>query len=243
MSTVTTPDIIDAPHEETHTAADASRLNWLRAGVLGANDGIVSVAGLVMGVAGATTNRTPIVIAGIAGIVSGSLSMAVGEYVSVSTQRDSEKALLAKERWELENLPGEELEELRVIYEAKGLDADLAHEVAVQLTKKDALRAHAEAELGLDPDELTNPYAAAVASFFSFALGALVPLLAILLPTPHARVAITLVAVALALAVTGVLSAKMGGAKTAPALLRNVGGGLVAMGITFAIGALVGTHV
>lgn len=218
-------------------------LNWLRAGVLGANDGVVSVAGLVMGVAGATTDRTPILIAGIAGIVSGALSMAVGEYVSVSTQRDTEQALLAKEKWELENLPEEELDELTQIYADKGLDADLARQVAVQLTENDALRAHSEAELNLDPDELTSPIAAALASFAAFAVGALVPLLAILLPPPSARVAVTVVAVAVALLVTGYVSATVGGAKRGRAMIRNVCGGLLAMAITFAVGSLVGTSV
>ena len=173
------------PHSgEAHDAGHAAKLNWLRAGVLGANDGIVSVAGLVMGVAGATAERTPIIIAGVAGIVSGALSMAVGEYVSVSTQLDSEKALLAKEKLELATMPDEELAELTQIYVDKGLDEPLAREVAVQLTEKDALRAHADAELNLDPDDLANPWTAAGASFVSFALGALIPLLAILLPSP-----------------------------------------------------------
>lgn len=232
------------PHAgEAHDPGMASRLNWLRAGVLGANDGIVSVAGLVMGVAGATSNRTPIIIAGVAGIVSGALSMAVGEYVSVSTQRDSEQALLAKEKWELANLPGDELAELTDIYVEKGLDPDLAHEVAQQLTRKDALRAHADAELGLDPDDLTNPWAAAGASFVSFAFGALIPLLAILLPSPSLRVPVTVVAVVLALAVTGFVSARMGQAEPGRAVVRNVGGGVIAMAITFVVGALVGTGV
>ena len=228
---------------EAHADGHASMLNWLRAGVLGANDGVVSVAGLVMGVAGATTDRTPILIAGIAGIVSGALSMAVGEYVSVSTQRDTEQALLAKEKWELENLPEQELEELTQIYQDKGLEPHLAREVAVQLTEKDALRAHSEVELNLDPDELTSPLAAALASFAAFAVGALIPLLAILLPPPSLRVPVTVVAVALALLVTGYVSATVGGAQRSRAMLRNVCGGLLAMGITFGVGSLVGTSV
>lgn len=228
---------------EAHAAGHASMLNWLRAGVLGANDGVVSVAGLVMGVAGATTDRTPILIAGIAGIVSGALSMAVGEYVSVSTQRDTEQALIKKEKWELEHLPEHELEELTQIYQDKGLDRPLAEQVAVQLTEKDALRAHAEVELNLDPDELTSPIAAALASFFAFAVGALVPLLAILLPPPSARVWVTVIAVAIALLITGFVSAKVGGADRKRAMLRNVTGGLLAMAITFGVGSLVGTSV
>lgn len=244
MSSSTAQPDEAAPHAgEAHDAGHASKLNWLRAGVLGANDGIVSVAGLVMGVAGATSERTPILIAGVAGIVSGALSMAVGEYVSVSTQRDSEKALLAKEQWELTNMPEHELEELTQIYVDKGLDESLAHDVAVQLTEKDALRAHADAELNLDPDDLTNPWAAAIASFIAFALGALIPLLAILLPPPSARIPVTVAAVVVALAVTGYVSATMGGSNKAKALIRNVGGGVLAMAITFGVGALVGTNV
>ena len=228
---------------EAHDSGHAAKLNWLRAGVLGANDGIVSVAGLVMGVAGATTDRTPIVIAGVAGIVSGALSMAVGEYVSVSTQLDSEKALLAKEKWELAHLPEQELAELADLYEDKGLEPALARQVAEQLTARDALRAHAEVELGLDPDDLTNPWAAAGASFVSFALGALVPLLAILLPSPSLRVPVTVVAVVVALALTGWVSARVGGAQRGRAVARNVTGGSIAMGITFAVGSLVGSGV
>lgn len=232
------------PHSgEAHDAGHAAKLNWLRAGVLGANDGIVSVAGLVMGVAGATADRTPIIIAGVAGIVSGALSMAVGEYVSVSTQLDSEKALLAKEKLELATMPDEELAELTQIYVDKGLDEPLAREVAVQLTEKDALRAHADAELNLDPDDLANPWTAAGASFVSFALGALIPLLAILLPSPSLRVPVTVVAVVIALAITGFVSARIGGAQRGRAVARNVGGGVLAMAITFGVGSLVGTGV
>ena len=153
------------PHDdEPHAESMSSRLNWLRAAVLGANDGIVSTAGLVVGVAGATTDRTAILVAGIAGLFAGAMSMAAGEYVSVSTQRDSEQALLAKERRELAEEPDEELAELAGIYVDKGLSEDLAREVAVQLTAHDALGAHAEAELGIDPDDLTNPWHAAWAS-------------------------------------------------------------------------------
>ena len=232
------------PHSgEAHDAGHAAKLNWLRAGVLGANDGIVSVAGLVMGVAGATAERTPIIIAGVAGIVSGALSMAVGEYVSVSTQLDSEKALLAKEKLELATMPDEELAELTQIYVDKGLDEPLAREVAVQLTEKDALRAHADAELNLDPDDLANPWTAAGASFVSFALGALIPLLAILLPSPSLRVPVTVVAVVIALAITGFVSARIGGAQRGRAVARNVGGGGLARAITFGVGSLVGTGV
>jgi VIT1/CCC1 family predicted Fe2+/Mn2+ transporter len=230
------------PHPgEAHTGNGlAARLNWLRAGVLGANDGIVSTAGIVMGVAGATSDRTVILTAGIAGLMAGALSMAIGEYVSVSTQRDTEKALLAKEKWELENLPETELEELAEIYEKKGVEPDLARKVAEQLTAKDPLRAHAEAELGISPDGLTNPWNAAIASFVAFTVGALLPLLAISLPPQPARIAICVVAVALALLLTGAISARLGQADVRRAILRTVGGGLLAMAITYGVGTLIG---
>jgi vacuolar iron transporter family protein len=147
--------------DEPHADGLNNRLNWLRAAVLGANDGIVSTAGLVVGVAGATSNGNAIVVAGVAGLAAGALSMGAGEYVSVSTQRDSEHALLEKERRELAEDPEEELAELADIYVGKGLSEGLALQVARELTEHDALGAHAEAELGIDPDDLTNPWSAA----------------------------------------------------------------------------------
>ena len=223
-------------------AHSGQRLNWLRAGVLGANDGIVATSGLVIGVAAAGAGQGAILTAGLAGLVAGALSMAAGEYVSVSTQRDTESALLAKERFELENYPAEELEELAGFYEAKGLTTDLAHTVAVQLTAHDALAAHAEVELKLDQEDLTNPWHAALASMTAFVVGAILPLLTITLVTGPARIPLTVVAAALALALTGWISAWLGEAKARTAILRNVGGGLLAMAVTYAIGALVGTH-
>ncbi len=229
------------PHrDEPHDGSITSKLNWLRAAVLGANDGIVSVAGIVMGVAGATTDGRVILIAGVAGLVAGALSMAAGEYVSVSTQRDTERALLDKERAELRDDPEEELAELADIYQGKGLDPRLALEVARQLTAKDPLGAHAEAELGLDPDDLTNPVQAAGASMLAFTVGALLPLLTITLVGASLRIWVTVVSVALALASTGWASAWSGGAPRGRAVLRNVGGGLVAMGVTYLIGTVVG---
>jgi VIT1/CCC1 family predicted Fe2+/Mn2+ transporter len=230
-------------HEEPHDPNITSRLNWLRAGVLGANDGIVSVAGIVLGVAGATTSRSAIVTAGIAGLAAGALSMAVGEYVSVSTQRDTERALIEQERRELREMPEEEQDELASIYVEKGLTPQLASDVAEQLTAHDALAAHADAELHIDLDELTNPWIAAIASLVSFICGALLPLLAIALPTTGARVWITIVSVVVALAITGRTSARLGDAPVARAVARNVVGGLVAMIITYAIGSLVGQAV
>jgi VIT1/CCC1 family predicted Fe2+/Mn2+ transporter len=230
-------------HDEPHDQDVHSRLNWLRAGVLGANDGIVSTAGLVVGVAGATTQRSAILIAGVAGLVAGAMSMAVGEYVSVSTQRDSEQSLLDKERRELHETPDEELDELTGLYVDRGLSRGLARQVAVELTEHDALAAHAEVELGIDPDALTNPWHAALASFIAFTLGALLPLLAISLPGASVRVAVTFVAVLLALVGTGWLSARMGESPSRPAIWRNVLGGAIAMAVTFGIGNLVGLAV
>ncbi|MDO5738999.1 MAG: VIT family protein [Ornithinimicrobium sp.] len=230
-------------HIEPVSSATASRLNWLRAGVLGANDGIISTAGVVIGVAAATPERTAILVAGLATLAAGAMSMAVGEYVSVSTQRDSERAMLEKERRELEDFPEEELEELAGIYRAKGISDELAHQVATQLTAHDALAAHAEAELKIDPDELTNPWHAAWASMVAFTLGAILPLAAILLTPIAFHVVVTVSAVLLALALTGVISAYLGGSATTPAVVRVVLGGALAMAITWVIGTLVGMQV
>ncbi|WP_327141231.1 VIT1/CCC1 transporter family protein [Nocardia sp. NBC_01327] len=233
-----------APHEsEPHTGSLASRLNWLRAGVLGANDGIVSVAGIVIGVAAATSARGPILTAGIAGLAAGAVSMALGEYVSVSTQRDSERALLATECRELTEEPEAELAELAAIYRAKGLTAATAQTVAEELTAHDAFAAHAEAELGIDPDDLTNPWHAALSSAVSFTLGALLPLLAILLPPAADRLPVTFAAVMIALILTGNISARLGGAAPLPSTVRIAVGGALAMAATYCIGHLVGIAV
>ncbi len=241
-----TTDISDVevgPHEdEPHQGGIANRLNWLRAAVLGANDGIVSTAGIVVGVAGATTDRGAITVAGVAGLVAGAMSMAAGEYVSVSTQRDSEQALLAKERRELRDEPEEELAELAGIYAQKGLDEELAIEVARQLTAHDALGAHAEAELGIDPNDLTSAWQAAFASMVSFTVGALLPLLTILLLPADARVLGTVAAVTVALALTGWASARLGYGPAGRAVVRNMSGGLFAMGVTYAVGSLLGAQ-
>lgn len=228
---------------EPHQAGLSGRLNWLRAGVLGANDGIVSTASLVLGVAGATTSTSAIITAGLAGLFAGSLSMAVGEYVSVSSQRDSERAMLALEARELREMPRDELAELTGLYQAKGLTPELAREVARQLTAHDALAAHAEAELGIDPKELVNPWQAALASFLSFAVGAVLPVLAIGLTSLAARTAVTAGAVLLALVVTGTASAALGKAPKGRAVARNVIGGIIAMGVTYGIGSAIGAAV
>lgn len=219
----------------------AAKLNWLRAGVLGANDGIVSTAGLVMGVAGATTDSAAILIAGVAGLVAGSISMAGGEYTSVSAQKDSEKAALAKERVELAENPEMELRELAWFYEQKGLSLELAKRVAVELTEKDALKAHAEAELGIDSEQHASPGQAALSSFVAFAGGSLLPLLAVTGPWVSYRIQVTVFAVIASLGVTGYVGAKIGGAKSGKAIIRNVLVSLLTMGITYGIGQLVGT--
>ncbi|MFJ4834078.1 VIT family protein [Streptomyces sp. NPDC088747] len=227
-------------HHEPHGGTLGSRLNWLRAAVLGANDGIVSTAGIVVGVAGATSDRSALFTAGLAGLLAGSMSMAAGEYVSVSTQLDSEKAALATERRELREQPEAELEELTELLEARGLTREVAREAAGQLTERDALRAHARVELGIDPDDLTNPWHAAWASFLSFTVGALLPLLAIVLPPSDWRLPVTVVSVLAALVVTGWVSARLGAADARRAVLRNVGGGALAMAVTYGAGALLG---
>ncbi|WAL66062.1 VIT family protein [Amycolatopsis cynarae] len=230
-----------APHgHEPHDTNFGGRLNWLRAGVLGANDGIVSVAGLVVGVAGATTDRTAVLMSGIAGLVAGAFSMAGGEYVSVSTQRDTERAMLQLEKYELKTMPEEEERELAEIYENKGLSPELAAKVARELTEKDALQAHAEAELGIDPNELTSPWQAAWASLAAFTVGGLLPLLAIILPPAGWRVWTCVLAVMAGLFLTGYVSARLGSARARRAVLRNVGMGALTMLVTYYVGVLFG---
>ena len=219
-----------------------TRLNWLRAGVLGANDGIVSTAGVVMGVAGATDDSHTILIAGIAALTAGALSMGTGEYVSVSTQRDSEKSLLGLEALELERMPETEQRELAKMYEAKGLSSETAARVAQELTDHDALRAHADIEFGIDPDNLTNPWHAAFASMIAFTVGALLPLLIVAFVPAGVRILVTVLSVVVALALTGFVSARVGYSPRIPAVLRNVAGGLLAMGVTYLIGTLAGTQ-
>jgi VIT1/CCC1 family predicted Fe2+/Mn2+ transporter len=231
-----------AHSNEQHVDNSGPMLNWLRAAVLGANDGIVSVAALVVGVAGATDHAGFILTAGIAGLLAGALSMAVGEYVSVSTQRDTEQALLLKERWELENEVEKELEELTEIYQNKGLSRATAEIVAKELTTHDAFAAHVDAELHIDPDNLTNPLHAAYASGASFTAGALIPLAAIVLLPAAYRIPATFTAVLLALMVTGSMSAYAGGANKTRATIRVVVGGALAMAITFGIGKLFGVR-
>ncbi|MFJ2778459.1 MULTISPECIES: VIT family protein [unclassified Kitasatospora] len=224
--------------QEASRAELSARLNWLRAAVLGANDGVVSTAGIVTGVAGAAESRTALLAAGVAGLLAGAMSMAAGEYVSVSTQRDTEQAALAQERRELAEDPQGELDELTDFFRGAGLADGLAREVAVALTERDALAAHAHTELGIDPKALTNPWQAAVASAAAFTLGALVPLLAVLLPPDSLRLVVTVAAVLVALTLSGWVSARLGGAGPGRAVLRNIVGGVLAMAVTYSGGVL-----
>ena len=221
----------------------ARRLNWLRAGVLGANDGIVSTAGIVMGVAGATVESGPILIAGVAALVAGSISMAGGEYASVSAQRDSEIAALAKERKELQENPEGEMLELAQYYRHRGISDSLSNQIAKELSAKDPFRAHAEAELGISAEEHVSPAAAAVASFIAFALGSTLPIVAIAGPWIDYREVATVGSVVVALALTGYFGAKIGKAKPLRAVIRNVVVSLFTMGIAFAIGTVLGVAV
>lgn len=227
-------------HQQMDNNIKNSKLNWLRAAVLGANDGIVSVSSVIVGVAGASDSRAFILTAGFAALVAGALSMAVGEYVSVSTQRDTERALITKERIELAVYPAQELEELVVIYEKKGLSRATAEIVAKEFTAKDAFAAHLDAELGIDPNNLTDPFHAAYASGLAFLSGAIIPILAIVLSPKSIQIPMTFVSVVIALIFTGTLSAHAGGASKIKATIRVVFGGLLAMVITFAIGKIFG---
>ena len=232
-----------AASEQEIERASNSTLNWLRAAVLGANDGIVSVSSIILGVAGATSAKHTIFIAGLAGLVAGACSMAVGEYVSVSSQRDTERAFIAKEKRRLRDNPDHELEGLAKVYLEKGVSEQTARQVAHELTVKDPLKAHLEAELQIDEEDLNNPVQAAVASFISFTIGGLIPLVAVLLATQHTRIAVTFVAVLAALCITGYLSATVGNASRKRAMVRVVIGGALAMAATYFIGHLFGTAV
>ena len=247
---------------EPHTAGRAGRMNWLRAGVLGADDGIVSVAGIVVGVAGATSARGAIFTAGMAGLVAGAtsvrgaiftagmaglvagaVSMALGEYVSVSSQSDSERAMIGLEEQELADSPAAEEVELAAIYRAKGLTEPTAATVASELMVHDALAAHLDAELNIHPDDTASPVQAAAASAFAFTLGALLPLLAIMLSPEAIRVPVTVAAVLLALGAAGAASARIGGSRVRIAVLRIVIGGAAGLAFTYGVGHLFGTAI
>lgn len=229
--------------DEPHRAGLAQRLNWLRAGVLGANDGIVSTAAVVVGVAAATADVVPILLAGTAAVVGGAISMALGEYVSVSSQRDSEHALIEKERRELAEDPEGELQELVGLFEARGLSTATATLAATELTEKDALAAHLSMELNIDQADVVSPWHAAIASAVAFAVGALLPMATILLLPHPERIVWTFVATLIALAITGYVAAWIGGARRGRAVLRTVIGGTLALAATFLVGTLFGVSV
>ncbi len=235
-----------AQHEDQEPFGGGSitqRLNWLRAGVLGANDGIVSISGLLVGVAAADpSNTTAIAIAGTAGIVSAALSMSVGEFVSVSTQRDTERQLAVEKEADLARDPAGELDRLASIWESKGLSPATARSVAEELSARDAVGAHLTTEHNIDPHDLTSPWAAALSSLVAFVAGSLLPFLTMLALGPSARIPATIVAVLVALAVTGWVSAWLGEAPRTRAVLRLLVGGSVALALTYGIGHIFGVN-
>jgi VIT1/CCC1 family predicted Fe2+/Mn2+ transporter len=227
-------------HSESHLV---SRIGWLRAAVLGANDGIVSTASLIVGVAAASAASSDILIAGVAGLVAGAMSMAAGEYVSVSSQSDTEGADLARERAELASQPEFEREELAQIYVKRGLDPKLARQVADQLMAEDALGAHARDELGISEVTAARPVQAALTSAATFAVGAALPLLMVVVAPPSAIVPVVSIASLTFLALLGAVGARAGGADVTKATWRVTFWGAMAMALTAGIGALVGTAV
>lgn len=237
------PEFDNTKYDLPSDMADNSKLNKLRAAVLGANDGIVSISSVVMGVAGATSDSKAISIAGLAALIAGALSMAVGEYVSVSSQSDAEKAYIKEEKKDLKNNPEMELDELAREYMKHGVSSKLAHQVAAELTKKDALRAHLRMHFNLDPDDINNPWHAAIASLLAFTVGGIVPFLTIVLFPAHLRIPATVVSVLICLVAVGYLSARAGNADKTRAVGRVVFGGLLAMGITYLVGVIFGTTV
>lgn len=219
------------------------RSNWLRAAVLGANDGIISISSIAIGIAAASMTREPVILATVAGLVAGALSMAAGEYVSVSSQTDTEKSDIAREALELEEMPEEELQILAEIYEKRGLRKETAHQVALELTEKDALAAHVRDELGINEISQSNPIQAALASGASFCIGGILPLVTILL-TPLDYMEYTLYGTSiLFLIVLGVISARIGGSCIMKAILRITIWGSLAMGLTALVGYLFGVKV
>ena len=227
-------------HDEGH---GGTRVGLLRAMVLGANDGIISTACLVLGVAAANASRSAILTVGLAGLVAGAASMALGEYISVSSQRDAEDANIAKEKWELANVPERELEELTAIYVHKGLNPELARQVAEELTADDALKIHLAEELGISEHSRAQPVEAMIGSAVAFAAGAAVPLLAVAVSSTSNRIAVTIAIVVVALLGLGAAGARAGGAHPVRPIVRVVIGGLAAMAFTMAIGKLFGTSI
>ena len=232
---------IQSAHPET--PHKSHRAAWLRAAVLGADDGLVSVSSIMLGVSAAHANSSIILTAGIAGLVAGAMSMAAGEYISVSSQKDSEKADILQEKRSLKDNPDEELAELTEIYIQRGLDKILAKQVAVQLHDHDALEAHLRDEIGIDPEDLSNPVQALLASAIAFSLGAIIPILAALIfKGPHSSMAIV-IATLLFLGISGAIGAFLGGGNKIWAAARVFLGGGIAMAVTSLIGHLIGRNV
>ena len=226
-------------HSDPHYC---SRNNWLRAGVLGANDGLISTASLLMGLVAAHANSETVLLTGLAALVGGAISMAAGEYVSVSSQADTEKADLVREERELRNNPKEELVELTSIYRARGLDEQLAKQVAIALTEHDALAAHARDEIGITETLSANPFQAAIASALSFCIGAVLPLLSVIWFTEKDEWALVITTF-LGLSILGIASAKLGGAPILPALIRVLLWGIIALASTAFVGHLFGVNI
>lgn len=227
-------------HKEFHKA---DRIGWLRAAVLGANDGVISVASLVVGIASAGSDKSVVLLTGLAGLVAGMMSMAAGEYVSVKSQADTETAELAKERAELETQPDLELEELTAIYMERGLDEPLARQVAIQLTHNDALATHARDELGITETLRARPLQASFASALSFAVGAAVPVLATLISPQTRLTEVAFASALISLILLGGTAAYAGGAPVGRGIVRVTFWGLMAMGFTWLLGRLFGTPV
>lgn len=243
ISTSPPSDLNAGPSDLNAGGGLASRLNWLRAGVLGANDGIVSVAAVVVGVAGASHSPAAVVAAGSAALVGGAIAMALGEYVSVSSQRDSQNSLIKKTKRKLAENPQRELSALAGLYERQGLSAQTAHLVAVELSAIDPVKAHLSAELNIDESDVVSATHAALVSAGAFTSGGLLPLLAITLSSAAVAIPMTFAVVVLALIATGVTGAKLGGSSSLRATVRIVAGGIVALAATFLIGSLLGTSV
>lgn len=220
-------------------AKTAQKANWLKAAVLGANDGIISIAGMVIGVASATGLADDIFTAGIAGIVAGAISLGVGEYISVSSQRDIEESLLAQKQQDLDSNPKGELKSLKTTFQGQGLDSKTASVAAQETTKKDALGVHAELDYHIDSQQLTSPWSSVFASIFSFVAGAMVPFVAIMLAEDDIRIPITFISVLLALTFTGFVTAKISHSKNIKkSMVRVIIGGAIAMIVTYFVGEL-----
>jgi VIT1/CCC1 family predicted Fe2+/Mn2+ transporter len=229
-----------------HAAAErhlGGRAAWLRAGVLGANDGLISTAALMVGVAAAHSTRSQILVAGIAGLTAGALAMAAGEFVSVSSQRDTERADLAREAKELETDPDSELRELARIYRDRGLSEGLARQVAEELSQGDRLAIHARDELGVDPEALANPIQASIVSAVSFITGALLPILVVLVASTRLRIPLVMFTALVGLVTLGMVGAQLGGAPRGRAAVRVLIGGALALAISLGIGRLTGNAV